>query len=125
MTDDLETGEFSSLATNGVTGDSSSAFSVRSDGAKAVDGSDEKALSTVTLLIAEINRLAKKISVRSDDGTKAIDGSDKKALSALTLAVTEINRLAEENQQLKRSKDKYHDVEAMLLIAGIAARVGT
>ena len=124
MTDDLGTGELSSPAANGATGDSASAISVRSDGARAIDGSDEKALSTVTFLIAEINRLAKKISVGSNGGAKAIDDSDKKALSALTLAVTEINRLAEENQQLKRFKDKYHDVEAMLLIAGIAARVG-
>jgi hypothetical protein len=105
-------------ATNGAIGDSASAISVRD---KAIDGSDEKALSTVTFLIAEINRLAEEISVRSNGDAKAIDCSDEKALSALTVAVTEINRLAEENRKLKRSKDKYNDVEAMLLIAGVAA----
>jgi hypothetical protein len=82
MTDDLGTGELSSPATNGATGDSASA-----------------------------------VSVPSNSGAKAIE-------SALTLAVTEIYGLAEENRQLKRFKGRYNDVEAMLLIAGIAARVG-
>ena len=72
MTDDLGTGELSSPATNGATGDSVSALSVDSNGgAKAVDASDV----TVTFLIAEINRLAEEISVRSS-GAKAIDASD-------------------------------------------------
>ena len=70
MTDDLRTGELSSLATNGATGDSVSALSVGSNGG-AKDASD----ATVTFLIAEINRLAEEISVRSG-GAKAIDASD-------------------------------------------------
>jgi hypothetical protein len=58
MTDDLGTGELSSPATNGATGDSASAISVSSNGGdKAIDGSDEKALFTIKFLIAEINRL--------------------------------------------------------------------
>ena len=76
MTDDLGTGELSSPATNGATGDSVSALSVGSYGAaKAIHASEMEARSTVTFLIAEINRLAEEISVRSG-GAKAIDASD-------------------------------------------------
>jgi hypothetical protein len=82
MTDDLGTGELSSPATNGATGDSVSALSVGSNGgAKAIDALDVKAESTVTLLIAEINRLAEEISVGSNGGAKAIDALDVKARS--------------------------------------------
>jgi hypothetical protein len=117
MTDDSEIKEVSSSAANGAIGDSGSAISVRSNGgAKAIDGADEKALSTVSLLIAEINRLAEDISIRSGDGAKTIDGLDKKTPSIVTFLIAEINRLAEENQQLKRLKDKYHDVEKRLAL---------
>ena len=76
MTDDLGTGELSSPATNGATGYSVSALSVGSNGGtKAIDASDVEARSTVTFLIAEINRLAEEISVRSSF-SKAIDASD-------------------------------------------------
>jgi hypothetical protein len=76
MTDDLGTGELSSPATNGATGYSVSALSVGSNGGtKAIDASDVEARSTVTFLIAEINRLAEEISVRSS-GAKAIDATD-------------------------------------------------
>jgi hypothetical protein len=93
MTDDLGIGELSSPATNGATGDSASAISVPSNGGdKAIDGSDEKALSSVNFLIAEINRLAEEISVRSNSGAKAADGSDEKALFTKFL-IAEINRL--------------------------------
>jgi hypothetical protein len=74
MTDDL--GRISSPVANGATGDSVSALSVGSNGGtKAIDASDVEARSTVTFLIAEINRLAEEISVRSS-GAKAIDASD-------------------------------------------------
>jgi hypothetical protein len=128
MTDDLGTGGLSSPVTNGATGDSASAISVRSiGGAKAIDGSDEKALSAVTFLVAEINRLAEEISVRSNGDAKAIDGSDEKVLSTVTFLAAEINRLAEENRQLhtreqlidadlQRFKDKYHDLEKRLAV---------
>ena len=76
MTDDLGTGELSSPAANGATGDSVSALSVGSNGgAKVIDALDVEARSTVTFLIAEINRLAEEISVRSS-GAKAIDALD-------------------------------------------------
>jgi hypothetical protein len=92
--DDLGTGELSSPAKNGATGDSASAISVPSNGGdKAIDGSDEKALSSVNFLIAEVNRLAEEISVRSNSGAKAADGSDEKALFTIKFLIAEINRL--------------------------------
>lgn len=102
MSDDLGTGELSSSATNGA-GDSTSAISVRSDNdAKANDGAE--ALSTITFLTAEINKLADEVSLRSNGEVKTNDSS---------FFVAEINRLAEENQQLKR---KYNDVERRLAL---------
>ena len=76
MTDDLRTGELSSLATNGATGDSVSALSVDSNGgAKAVDASDV----TVTFLIAETNRLAEE-NQRLKDKLALLDVEKRLAL---------------------------------------------
>ena len=93
MTDDLGTGELSSPATNGATGDSASAISVPSNGGDKADGSDEKVLSSINFLTAEINRLAEEISVRSNSGAKAADGSDEKALFTIKFLIAEMNRL--------------------------------
>ena len=110
MTDDLGTGELSSPATNGATGDSVSALSVDSNGgAKAVDASDV----TVTFLIAEINRLAEQISVGAYGSAKGIDASDVKARSTVAFLIAETNRLAKENQRLK-DKLALLDVEKRL-----------
>jgi hypothetical protein len=60
MTDDLGASDLSSPATNGASGDSASALSVRSNGVnEAFAGGDDKELSIVAkrFLIAEINRL--------------------------------------------------------------------
>ena len=60
MTDDSGTSDLSPPATNGASGESASALSVRSDGiTQAFDGADDRELSTVAkrFLIAEINRL--------------------------------------------------------------------
>jgi hypothetical protein len=104
MTDDLGTGELPSPATNGAS-NTASAISVRSDDeARANDGADEKVLSTVTFLTAELNRLTEEISPRSNGEAKTNDGA---------FFIAEINRLAEENQQLKR---KYNDVERRLAL---------
>jgi hypothetical protein len=110
MTDDLGTGELSSPATNGATGDSASAISVPSNGGdKAIDGSDEKALSSVNFLIAEINRLAEEISVRSNSGAKAAHGSDKKALFTIKFLIAEINRL-------ERTLYRHYDTLARFIV---------
>ena len=74
MTDDLRTGELSSLATNGATGDSVSALSVGSNGG-AKDASD----ATVTFLIAEINRLAEE-NQRLKDKLALLDVEKRLAL---------------------------------------------
>jgi hypothetical protein len=128
MTDDFGTGGLSSPATNGATGDSAPATSAcPSGGAKAIDGSHEKTLSTATFLIAEINRLAEEVSIRSNRDAKAVVGPDEKVLFTVTFLTAEINRLEEENRQLhtreqlinsdlKRFKDKYHDVEKRLAL---------
>jgi len=108
MTDDLRTGELSSLATNGATGDSVSALSVGSNGG-AKDASD----ATVTFLIAEINRLAEQISVGAYGSAKGIDASDVKARSTVAFLIAETNRLAKENQRLK-DKLALLDVEKRL-----------
>jgi hypothetical protein len=98
MTDDL--GRLSSPAANGATGDSVSAPSVGSNGgAKVIDASDVKPESTVTFLIAEINKLAEQISVGAYGSAKGIDALDVKA--RFTVLIAETNRLAEENQRLK------------------------
>ena len=110
MTDDLRTGELSSLATNGATGDSVSALSVGSNGG-AKDASD----ATVTFLIAEINRLAEQISVGAYGSAKGIDASDVKARSTVAFLIAETNRLAEENQRLK-DKLALLDVEKRLAL---------
>ena len=60
MTDELGASDLSSPATNGASGDSTSALSVRSNGVtEAFAGGDDKELSIVAkrFLIAEINRL--------------------------------------------------------------------
>ena len=74
MTDDLRTGELSSLATNGATGDSVSALSVGSNGG-AKDASD----ATVTFLIAETNRLAEE-NQRLKDKLALLDVEKRLAL---------------------------------------------
>ena len=112
MTDDLRTGELSSPAANGATGDSVSALSIGSNGgAKAIDASDV----TVTFLIAEINRLAEQISVGAYGNAKGIDASDVKARSTVAFLIAETNRLAEENQRLK-DKLALLDVEKRLAL---------
>jgi len=78
MTDDLRTGELSSLATNGATGDSVSALSVGSNGG-AKDASDVKARSTVAFLIAETNRLAEE-NQRLKDKLALLDVEKRLAL---------------------------------------------
>jgi len=111
MTDDLGTGELCSPATNGATGDSASAISVPSNGRdKAIDGSDEKALSSVNFLIAEINGLVEEISVRSNSGAKAADGSDEKVLFTIKFLIAELNRL---EQTLYR----HYDTLARFIVA--------
>src|SRR5262249_54215382 len=93
MTDDSATSDLSSAATNGPSGDSASALSVRSNGvtqatrakfsfAGPFDGADDKELSTV----------------------------------AKRFLIAEINRLVEENQQLKQFKEKYHELDKKLVV---------
>jgi hypothetical protein len=80
MTDDLRPSDLSSPATNGASGDSSSALSVGSNGgAKAIDASDEKAQSTVAFLIAETNRLAEE-NQRLKDKLALLDVEKRLAL---------------------------------------------
>src|SRR5690349_3889031 len=59
MTDDLATSDLSSPATNGASGDSTSALLVHSNGVTEAFAGDEKELSAVAkrFLIAEIHRL--------------------------------------------------------------------
>jgi hypothetical protein len=112
MTDDLRTGELSSPAANGATGDSVSALSIGSNGgAKAIDASDV----TVTFLIAEMNRLAEQILVGAYGSAKGIDASDVKARPTVAFLIAETNRLAEENQRLK-DKLALLDVEKRLAL---------
>jgi len=93
MTDDSGTSDLSSAATNGPSGDSASALSVRSNGvtqatrakfsfAGPFDGADDKELSTV----------------------------------AKRFLIAEINRLVEENQQLKQFKEKFHELDKKLVV---------
>jgi hypothetical protein len=114
MTDDL--GRLSFPAANGATGDSVSAPSIGSNGgAKVIDASDVKPESTVTFLIAEINKLAEQISAGAYGSAEGIDASDVKARSTVAFLIAETNRLAEENQRLK-DKLALLDVEKRLAL---------
>jgi hypothetical protein len=64
------------------------------------------------------NGTATGIALSADGPLKEISGADDKELSmvAKRFLVAEINRLVEENQQLKLTKDKYHDVDKRLAV---------
>jgi len=152
MTDNLGNSDLSSPATNGGSGDSASALSVRSNGVtEAFGGGDDKELSRVAqrLLIAEMNRLVEenqqlkqfKEKYHDLDKNEKYHELDKKLvvltetikpfrrnlfLSSACLIVSAAGVVAASSFQSINQYGWYVFVgmSAMLVIAGIVARIG-
>jgi hypothetical protein len=140
MTDDLGTSDLSSPATNGSSSDSASALSVPAVG-QAFAGADEKELSTVAkrFLIAEINRLVEETQQLKQFKEKYHEVDKKLAVLKETTKPFRRNvflssacliagaaGIATAPSVLSISQFGWYVfavVSAMLLIAGIAARV--
>ena len=139
MTDDLGTVELSSPAESGATGDSISALSVGSNGgAKAINALDVKAESTVR--IAETNRLAEE-NQRLKDKLALVDVEQRLALLKETNKPFRTNEflssvcliagsagLGAAASYLGLNTYGWYvliGMSAMLVLAGIVARVGS
>jgi hypothetical protein len=138
MTGDLGTGELSSPAANGATGESVSALSVGSNrGAKAINALDVKAESTV--LIAETNRLAQE-NQRLKDKLALLDVEQRLALLKETSKPFRTNEFLSSVCLIAGSAGLgaaasylglntygwyvFIGMSTMLVLAGIVARVG-
>jgi hypothetical protein len=142
MTDDLGTGDLSSPATNGASGDSASALPARSNGpTETVAAADEKELTTAAkrFLVAEINRLVEENRELKQFKEKYHDADKKLAVLRETSKPVRNNLflssacliagsagVATAPSFLSISQYGWYvfvSVSAMLLVAGIASRI--
>ena len=141
MTDELSTSELSSAATNGAAGDPTPALSVHSNGVTESYAADQKELSTAAtrFLVAQIDRLVEENQQLKQFKEKYHDVDKKLAVLKETIKPVRRNQLlslacliagsagvAAAPSFLSINQYGWYvfvAVSAMLLIAGVAAKI--